>query len=101
MPSMAAKAPKPKYTVAGMSIEDALAHLGALDLVYTGLIAAHRKAIEATEEPDPVTQDLLIEQSGQLEQFHWFVRAHLENAGGRLVTSGSDTERGAADKARP
>src|SRR6185437_1963887 len=70
--------------------DDALAHLGALDLVYAGVIAAHRKAIEATEEPDPVTQDLLIEQSGQLEQFHWFVRAHLENAGGRLVTSGSD-----------
>lgn len=81
--------------------DDAIAHLAALDLVYAGVIESHRKAIEATEEPDPVTQDMLIEQSGQLEQFHWFVRAHLENAGGRLVTSDSDTERGAADQARP
>jgi starvation-inducible DNA-binding protein len=80
--------------------DEAIAHLGALDLVYAGVITAHREAIEATEEPDPVTQDLLIAQSGQLEQFHWFVRAHLENSGGRLVTTGSDTERAAADKAR-
>src|ERR1700753_4284319 len=39
---------------------DAIAHLGALDLVYTGLIEAHRAAIEATEETDLVTQDMLI-----------------------------------------
>src|ERR1700704_2145594 len=58
--------------------DDALAHLGALDLVYGGVIEAHRKAIAETEEPDPVTQDMLIEQAGQLEQYHWFVRAHLE-----------------------
>ena len=28
-----------------------------------GIIEAHREAIEATEEPDPVTQDMLIGQS--------------------------------------
>ena len=55
---------------------------GALDVVYAGVIEAHRKAIGATEELDPVTQDMLIAHSGQLEQFHWFVRAHLK--GGRL-----------------
>jgi starvation-inducible DNA-binding protein len=75
---------------------DAISHLAALDLVYTGVIEAHRGAIDATAESDPVTQDLLIGQSGQLEQFQWFVRAHLENAGGGLVTEGATTERSAA-----
>ena len=78
---------------------DAIAHLGALDLVYTGVVAAHREAIDATEELDPVTQDLLIEQSQQLEQFQWFVRAHLENAGGQLSTEGASTEEEAAEAA--
>jgi starvation-inducible DNA-binding protein len=79
---------------------DAIDHLGALDVVYAGVIEAHRKAIEATEEPDPVTQDLLIGQSAQLEQFHWFVRAHLEDAGGSLSTGQARTEKGAARRAR-
>lgn len=33
--------------------------------------------------PGPVTQDMLIGQGHQLEQFHWFVRAHLETPEGR------------------
>src|ERR1700759_3192990 len=49
---------------------DTNAHLAALDLVYDGVIEDYRRAIEQTEEPDPVTQDLLIGHSGQLEQFH-------------------------------
>jgi starvation-inducible DNA-binding protein len=80
--------------------DDAIAHLGALDVVYTGIIEAHRKAIAATEEADPVTQDLLISQAAQLEQFHWFVRAHLETPGGSLRTAGATTERKAAARAR-
>lgn len=79
---------------------DALAHLGALDVVYAGIIEAHRKAIEATDDPDPVTQDMLIAQAGQLEQFHWFVRAHLENADGEIKTSRARTEKSAARRAR-
>ncbi|HSY15101.1 MAG TPA: DNA starvation/stationary phase protection protein [Jatrophihabitantaceae bacterium] len=79
---------------------DALAHLGALDVVYAGVIEAHRKAIADTEEPDPVTQDMLIGQAAQLEQYHWFVRAHLENASGALATGGAKTESGAAARAR-
>jgi starvation-inducible DNA-binding protein len=71
---------------------DAIEHLGALDLVYAGVVEGHRKAIRATEEPDPVTQDMLIEHSEQLEQFHWFVRAHLENSNGQLSTRGATTE---------
>lgn len=78
---------------------DAIAHLGALDLVYTGVIGDHRAAIAATDELDPVTQDLLIAQSGDLEQYHWFVRAHLENADGTLNTAGATTEKGAAREA--
>jgi starvation-inducible DNA-binding protein len=80
--------------------DGALAHLGALDLVYAGVIEAHRKAITATEDPDPVTQDMLIEQAGQLEQFHWFVRAHLEDPSGSLATSGAWTEQQAAARTR-
>ena len=59
---------------------DALSHLAALDMVYTGVITSHRAAIAASEESDPVTQDMLIGQSAQLEQFQWFVRAHLESS---------------------
>jgi starvation-inducible DNA-binding protein len=76
-----------------------LAHLAALDVVYAGLIEAQRAAIEATEELDQVTQDMLIKHSGELEQFHWFVRAHLENADGSLATRGARTEKGAARQA--
>jgi starvation-inducible DNA-binding protein len=78
---------------------DTLEHLGALDVVYTGIIEGHRAAIDATEEPDPVTQDMLIGHSSQLEQFHWFVRAHLEKADGSLATGNARTERGAAERA--
>jgi starvation-inducible DNA-binding protein len=78
---------------------DAIAHLGALDLVYGGVIAAHRNAIDATEDLDLVTQDMLIEQAGQLEQYQWFVRAHLENASGHISTEGARTEKGAANSA--
>jgi starvation-inducible DNA-binding protein len=77
----------------------AIEHLGALDLVYSGVIEGHRKAIDATEDPDPVTQDMLIGQSGQLELFHWFVRAHLESSGGQLSTDGERREVTAAKKA--
>jgi len=74
-------------------------HLGALDLVYTGVISDHRKAQEQTAGPDPVTEDLVIGQLRQLELFHWFVRAHLENAGGSLSTQGASSETSAADQA--
>ncbi|EUA43326.1 DNA protection during starvation protein [Mycobacterium xenopi 3993] len=62
------------------------AHLAALDLVYTGVIEDVRKGIDETEELDRVTQDILIDQAAELEKFQWFVRAHLENAGGSWPT---------------
>ncbi len=79
---------------------DTNSHLAALDIVYNGVIEAHREAIEKTEESDPVTQDLLIGQAGQLEQYHWFVRAHLENAAGVLLTEGVKDEKTAAKRAK-
>src|SRR6201994_4052598 len=97
----------PGAIVSGRSWDDysigrdaALAHLGALDLVYAGVIEAHRKAIEAAGELDPVTEDMLIGQAEQLEQYHWFVRAHLETPSGQLKTSGTHTETQAASRTR-
>ncbi len=78
---------------------DAIDHMGALDVVYRGVIEGHRKAIADTDEPDPVTQDMLIGQAEQLEMFHWFVRAHLETAEGTLTTAKAHTETGAAHEA--
>jgi starvation-inducible DNA-binding protein len=79
---------------------DAIAHLGALDVVYAGIIEAHRAAIDTTEELDLITQDMLIGQDRQLEQYHWFIRAHLEAADGTLSTAGASTEGSAAKRAK-
>jgi starvation-inducible DNA-binding protein len=79
---------------------DAIAHLGALDLVYTGIVEEHRAAVAEVGKIDPVTEDLLIEQLRALEQFQWFVRAHLESSGGSLSQAGARTEREAARSAR-
>lgn len=76
------------------------AHLAALDLVYTGIIEDTRKNIQQLDDIDLVSQDLLIGHAGELEKFQWFVRAHLESAGGELVHEGKSTEKGAASKAR-
>ncbi|MBC2932354.1 Dps family protein [Nocardioides sp. zg-1228] len=77
---------------------DTAAHLAALDLVYTGIIADHRAAIEAVED-DPVTEDILTGQTGELEQYQWFIRAHLQGASGALVSEGAKDEVDAARKA--
>lgn len=76
------------------------AHLAALDLVYTGVIEDTRKGIGDTEELDPVSQDILIGHAAELEKFQWFVRAHLESAGGQLTHEGTSTEKDAAGAAR-
>ncbi|MFE4055400.1 Dps family protein [Streptomyces sp. NPDC059096] len=75
---------------------DAIEHLGALDVVYSGIVADHRRAVAAVDELDPVTQDLLIQHLRSLELFQWFIRAHLESAGGRLSTGNEKTEVAAA-----
>lgn len=55
------------------------AHLGELDRVYDGVISDHRAAITKLEPIDPITVDMLTQQSGTLELYQWFVRAHLED----------------------
>lgn len=59
-------------------------HLAALDKEYDRVIAENRQAIADVEDLDLVTQDMLIGQTGALEKFQWFVRAHLESAAGSI-----------------
>jgi starvation-inducible DNA-binding protein len=80
--------------------DTAQAHLAALDVVYTGVIEDTRKSIERVGDLDPVTEDMLIAHSAELEKFQWFVRAHLENSGGQLASGGAKTEKAAASRAR-
>ena len=74
-------------------------HLGALDVVYRGVISGTRSAVEEVGKLDPVTEDMLIGHLDKLELFHWFIRAHLENSGGELVTGQSGTEKDAGEAA--
>ncbi|MBQ4832546.1 DNA starvation/stationary phase protection protein Dps [Pseudoalteromonas sp. MMG010] len=59
-------------------------HLIALNKVYNGINADHRKALETLAQTDPVSEDMIIAQLAELEQFQWFVRAHIESATGKL-----------------
>lgn len=65
--------------------DTAMNHLAALDEIYTKLISDNREVFEDLED-DLVSQDLLIGATGELEKFQWFIRAHLENAGGQIPT---------------
>ena len=75
---------------------DTQAHLGALDLVYRGVVSDHRQAIEDVSSLDKVSEGILVEQTGELEMYHWFVRSHLADWAGGLVTAGTETEIDAA-----
>jgi starvation-inducible DNA-binding protein len=75
---------------------DSLSHLGALDLVYTGVITEHRRAIDKVSDIDPISEDLLIGHTRQLEQYHWFVRSHLADWAGGMANAGATTEIDAA-----
>lgn len=76
-----------------------MAHLGALDKVYERIGSGHREAIEQVSSLDPITEDLLISQTAQIEMNHWFVRAHLTDTDGRLATQGTVTQMDAATAA--
>lgn len=78
---------------------DAIAHLGALDVVYQRVISEHRAAADETEKLDPVTNDMLIGHLHSMELFHWFVRAHLETPAGALTTGGTRSAKAAATRA--
>lgn len=75
-------------------------HLGALDLVFSGVNESHREGIDKLADIDPVSEDMLIGQLAVLEQFQWFLRAHLESSSGTLPTVGETSEKGAAKAAR-
>ncbi len=75
-------------------------HLGALDVVYSGVVKDHRAAAEELDELDLVTQDMIVGQLDELEQFQWFVRAHLETSDGTIPETTSEKEGAAAGKAR-
>lgn len=75
---------------------DSIAHLGALDVVYQGVITDHRREIDELDDLDPVSQDLLIGQAAILEKYHWMVRSHLADWAGGMSNAGADSELGAA-----
>jgi len=75
---------------------DSLSHLGALDVVYEGIISDHRAAIAKAGDVDRVSEDLLIGQTAILEKYQWFVRSHLADWAGGMANAGADTEIDAA-----
>lgn len=72
------------------------AHLSDLDNVYSGIIVDHRKAIENVGSIDPITEDLLIGQTAELELAQWFVRSFIESVGGESEGS-NDVSAGTVD----
>lgn len=52
-------------------------HLTKLDDVYRGVCDDHRAAVDELGDLDPVSEDLLTSQLGELELFAWFIRSHL------------------------
>ena len=97
----------PGHVAANRSWEDysilratTMEHLGALDVVYSGVVRSHRAAAEELDDLDLVTQDMLVGQLDALEQFQWFVRAHLETSDGTIPQSTSEEEGAAAGRAR-
>jgi starvation-inducible DNA-binding protein len=74
----------------GLNRAPTVRHLSALDEVYSGVIADHRAAIATFGDLDPITEDLFIGHTAQLELFQWFVRAHLQDADGDVVFRNSE-----------
>jgi len=71
--------------------EPTVRHLSALDDVYSGVIGSHREAITHLRDLDPVTEDLFIGHLADLEQYQWFVRAHLQDASGDVTFRDAST----------
>ena len=97
----------PGYVAENRSWEDysilratTMEHLGALDVVYSGVVKDHRAAAEELGDLDLVTQDMLVGQLDELEQFQWFVRAHLETSDGSIPKASTEKGGAAAGKRR-
>ncbi|MDO5737187.1 MAG: DNA starvation/stationary phase protection protein [Propionibacteriaceae bacterium] len=82
-----------------IGLAQASEHLGALDMVYTRVIENHRRVLDMAGDVDPITEDMLIGQTGEMEQYQWFVRAHLQDDEGNLSTRKATTEKEAAAQA--
>lgn len=82
-----------------IGLAQASEHLGALNMVYSRVIENHRKAIESAGDVDPITEDILISQTGEMELFQWFIRAHLQDDEGTLSSGAATTQKEAADQA--
>lgn len=65
--------------------EPTVRHLSALDDVYSGVIRDHRAALHELSRLDPVTEGIFVDHLTRLEQYQWFVRAHLQDAAGDVV----------------
>lgn len=70
----------------------ALEHLAALDHVYAGVIVDHREAQQRLAALDAVSEDMVIGHLHQLEQFRWFITAHLEASAGEVMATNRETE---------
>ncbi|MDO5496045.1 MAG: DNA starvation/stationary phase protection protein [bacterium] len=82
-----------------IGLAQAAEHLGALDLVYSGVIEDHRTVIEEAGDIDPITEDMLISQVAEMELYQWFIRAHIMDDEGTLATQDATTGKAAAKKA--
>jgi len=76
--------------------EPTVRHLAALDEVYSGVVTDHRAVIDRLGQLDPISHDLMIGHTADLELFQWFVRAHLKDAEGEVVFRNARSEQEAA-----
>lgn len=60
------------------------------------MVDATAERIARLGEIDPVSEDLLLGQSADLELFQWFIRAHLESSRGQLASADATSEKEAA-----
>ncbi len=82
-----------------IGLAQASEHLGALDMVYSRVIENHRRVLDLAGDVDPITEDMLIGQTGEMEQYQWFIRAHLQDDDGTISSGGATTEKEAAQQA--
>lgn len=63
---------------------DTQMHLRALDTCFSYVINEVRKAITLTQNMDPISQNMLLDQGEKLEHQQWFLRSHIEAPDGSL-----------------
>ncbi|GHH62668.1 DNA starvation/stationary phase protection protein [Streptosporangium violaceochromogenes] len=49
--------------------------IAAMTDILGSIVRRMRERVAATEKPDPVTQDILIEITQDLEKYHWMIEA--------------------------